>query len=435
MADEQVSIVIKAEDQASGVFKNVESGLGGLGGAFKALAGAAAIGLAVKGTVDFLTDSFKEAAEAEKQMTIASTAINNTLQTMSEDQLAKLHVGMAQGLEDFEVMDQKMADVGAAAVKLGFDDEAASVAFAKLFQVTGDVTQAQSDLQLAMDLAAFSGRDLESAARAVTMVHAGGTRVLKEFGIEVKDGTTALDALALTQEKVGGSAEQMSKTTSGQLQVLSLQWGNLKESVGGALAEAITPFITELTEWAAKPETQEKIKEIVAAIGDFVRITMQVLKVVIPPLIEILKILFEILGKIWEVFTAVGKGIADVIVQVEKFINSIKSMVEWVSNAINKLKELATQMGAGVISNVQSTFNNVVGGAQKVLGFAEGGIVPGAIGAPVPAIVHGGERVIPVGEDGAGISIVITGNTFLDENMAERVAELLVNRLKLNVRI
>ena len=29
------------------------------------------------------------------------------------------------------------------------------------------------------------------------------------------------------------------------------------------------------------------------------------------------------------------------------------------------------------------------------LGFQEGGVVPGPIGAPTPAIVHGGETIIP----------------------------------------
>lgn len=434
MADETVSIVIKAEDKASGVFKNVESGLGGLGGALKGLVPYVAIGAAVGAAGGFMIDSFKAAAAAEKEMIVATTAVNNTLQTLSEEQLAKLHEGMAAGLEDFEVMEKKMADVGEAAIKLGFDDEAASVAFAKLFQVTGDVTQAQSDLALAMDLAAFSGRDLESTARAVTMVHAGGTRVLKEFGIEVAEGTTALDALAMVQEKVGGTAEQMAKTTSGQLQVLSLQWGNLKESVGAALAEAITPFISQLTEWASKPETQEKIKEIVEAIAQFVKIVIQVLKVVLPPLIEILKVLWSVLSALLDMWGKVWQAIGTATIKVEQFIDRVKSMVEWVSNAIQKIKELATAMGSGIISGVANTFNNVVGGTKKMLGFAEGGVVPGALGAPVPAIVHGGETIIPAGQSG-GITIFITGNTILNEDMVQYIGDSLMNRLKLNLRI
>lgn len=47
------------------------------------------------------------------------------------------------------------------------------------------------------------------------------------------------------------------------------------------------------------------------------------------------------------------------------------------------------------------------GSILGMLGFADGGIVPGPIGAPVPAIVHGGEQVIPVGGKGSGMGQTI----------------------------
>lgn len=53
--------------------------------------------------------------------------------------------------------------------------------------------------------------------------------------------------------------------------------------------------------------------------------------------------------------------------------------------------------------------------------------VPGPVGAPVPAIVHGGETIIPAGQTAAG-SIMITGNTFIvrKEGDAQQIARELL---------
>ncbi len=53
----------------------------------------------------------------------------------------------------------------------------------------------------------------------------------------------------------------------------------------------------------------------------------------------------------------------------------------------------------------------------------------------VPAIVHGGETIIPPGKSG-GINITITGNTFMsDRQAAEKIGDLIVETLKLNMRL
>jgi len=76
-----------------------------------------------------------------------------------------------------------------------------------------------------------------------------------------------------------------------------------------------------------------------------------------------------------------------------------------------------------------------IGLAKDLLGFQEGGVVPGPIGAPMPAIVHGGETVIPANKN-AGISITITGNTFIgEEDFADRVGDILFKQLQLNAKI
>jgi hypothetical protein len=57
-----------------------------------------------------------------------------------------------------------------------------------------------------------------------------------------------------------------------------------------------------------------------------------------------------------------------------------------------------------------SWLGNTIGAIGKWLGFASGGVVPGRLGSPMPAIVHGGERVIPVGgsNEESGITLNVT---------------------------
>jgi len=54
--------------------------------------------------------------------------------------------------------------------------------------------------------------------------------------------------------------------------------------------------------------------------------------------------------------------------------------------------------------------------------FAAGGIVPGPIGSPRLAVVHGGERVSPVGGSGTSITVNVTGNVYGVEDLERAVA-------------
>lgn len=105
----------------------------------------------------------------------------------------------------------------------------------------------------------------------------------------------------------------------------------------------------------------------------------------------------------------------------DKVVGYFRSVWEWADKA--------AKAAAGVVSGG-------IGKVGKVLGFAEGGIVPGPIGAPVPAIVHGGERIIPNGGGGgAGISMVFQSPVFLDALAADKFSEMVMQRLKNGTRV
>lgn len=270
---EELQIIMTAKDEASAKIKSMSGSLDGLKTALGAIGKAGIVAFGALSTAAVV--SFKDFVEAEKETALANSILQKTLDGMTEKQWQMVN-GNYTLQDTFTDLKATMEGVSSAALKLGFDDEAASVAFAKLYQSSQDVDQAMSDLALAEDLARFKAVDLETAALAVAKAHAGSTKELKAMGIEIKDGATAMENLAILQSKVGGTAETMSNTVAIKLEVLNQSFGNLKESVGGAVATAITPFIDKMAEWASDPAIQEKIKDI---INGFMLLAMKIAEV------------------------------------------------------------------------------------------------------------------------------------------------------------
>ena len=65
-----------------------------------------------------------------------------------------------------------------------------------------------------------------------------------------------------------------------------------------------------------------------------------------------------------------------------------------ITGLVDKVKELWEPIG-DILGNVTGGAQSVVGTVGNVLGFAEGGIVPGPAGQARAAIVHGGEGIFP----------------------------------------
>lgn len=146
-----------------------------------------------------------------------------------------------------EVKDKILGAAGAA-VKLGFDDEDAALSMATLFQRTGDVNKAMELNRLAMDLARAKSIDLGSATTLVGQVLSGNGKVLKQYGIDIKDAATPLEALGELQTVVGGQAAAFGDTFEGKMEIISNRIGNFKESLG----EALLPVLEQLLDWGSK---------------------------------------------------------------------------------------------------------------------------------------------------------------------------------------
>ena len=220
-AQSTLEILVKLKDETKSSFGTLGRSLEGLGGfAVKAGAALAGVGLAAGTGLAF---AVKAAAEALVEMAKVDTVLKN----MGDAAMAN--------------KDALLAAAGAA-VKLGFDDEEAAVSIANLYQRTGDLTKATELNALAMDLARQKGIGLSEASNMIGMVMSGNGRALKQYGIEISDTLTPMQALEELQKRVAGGAENFAGTFAGQIEILKTAFGNMIEQIG----ERVLPVLTDL---------------------------------------------------------------------------------------------------------------------------------------------------------------------------------------------
>src|ERR1700733_4915110 len=149
MADIERSIeyVVSAVDNATKTFRGISLG-------------AAAMGATITGALGF---AVKSAAEAQVQISKMDAILKTVKGSSAEAR-------------------EKIMTAADATLKLGFDNEEAAVSIAKLYQRTGDVNQAISLNNLAMDLSRAKHLDLGTAANLVGLVMSGNGRILKQYG-------------------------------------------------------------------------------------------------------------------------------------------------------------------------------------------------------------------------------------------------------------
>jgi hypothetical protein len=158
---------------------------------------------------------------------------------------------------------------------LGVADDQLRPALAKLARATGDVTQAQKLATQAMDIAAATGKPLETVVSALEKAYGGNmtalSRLAPEYRQLIKDGASFEEVMAKLAATTGGAATEAANTAAGRMKRLSLAVDETKESIGAALlpaVEAALPKLQSLAMWAQKnPEAFTKVAGAIAAIA------------------------------------------------------------------------------------------------------------------------------------------------------------------------
>jgi hypothetical protein len=182
-----------------------------------AIAGAAAGAYAIKLGVD----GVKSAVEDELSQKKLATALRNTTKA-TDKQIA--------ATEDYIKRQQ---------LQFGIADTKLRPALANLARATGDITEAQKLNNLAIDISAATGKDLETVSLGLSKAYNGNLGALTKLGVPLDANiikTKDFDAAVLTlTDTFSGSAKANTETFSGQLAILQERFGEIQEDIGAKL--------------------------------------------------------------------------------------------------------------------------------------------------------------------------------------------------------
>jgi len=260
----------------------------------------------------------------------------------------------------------------------GVDQQRA--ALGDLIIATNDYQKSLELLPLALDLAAAKEMDVATAAELVGKVAAGNLGTLSRYGIVLGEGATAAEALAVLQERVAGSAA----ATKDPIELLKNNLSDVAEVIGGALLGDADKFL-------------DKVNEILVQAVEWIKNNENLVRTI---------------GAVGLVLIGAG-GVLFAISQVSKAIIALNAALA-IMQALSGPKGWATlAIGLGIAGGSIWGINELMKKAE-VPEFASGGVVPGAIGEPQLAVVHGGEYVSPVGQT-AGVSINVSQMVIREE--------------------
>lgn len=138
-----------------------------------------------------------------------------------------------------------------------FSDSELRPALAKLATVTGDIEKSQKGAIMAMDIAAATGKPLESVTNALAKAYGGNLTALAKLDPSLRDlvksGASAEEVMAALEGKFGGAAEAAANTAEGGMKKLGIAMDETKESIGAALlpvVEKLLPYLTKFADWA-----------------------------------------------------------------------------------------------------------------------------------------------------------------------------------------
>lgn len=221
MAGPTVNIKILADAaQATKTLDTASGKVGKFGGSMKS----AALPIAAAGVALFSMG--KSAVEdAAGQATLAKSLKNATGAT--NDQVASVETWISKTAAASGVADDKLRP-----------------ALATLTRATGDVGKAQKSMGLAMDIAAATGKPLESVTTALAKGYGGSTGALGKLVPGLDKGVLATKDMAKISGELarltGGASADAANTAEGQYKRMGVALDETQESIGGALLPALT---------------------------------------------------------------------------------------------------------------------------------------------------------------------------------------------------
>jgi len=177
---------------------------------------------------------------------VAAAAADEASQKSLEAQLIRSAGATQAQVEQTEAFIEK------AMMATGIADDELRPAFGNLARATGDLDKAQRLFNLALDISAATGKDLESVTIGLGRAANGQVAGLQKLGIPIDDNTKKskdfANALAGLEKQFGGASAAAADTFSGRVKILRTSLGEVVEEIGYALlpaAERLVEFLQQ----------------------------------------------------------------------------------------------------------------------------------------------------------------------------------------------
>jgi hypothetical protein len=191
-----------------------------------AVAGAAAAAYAGKLLVDGVKSAIADQAAQEK---LATTLRNVTGATNTQ----------IKSVEDY---------ITKTSLAYGVTDDELRPSLERLARATNDVKKAQELQTLAIDIAAGSGKSLETVSNALAKAQEGNTTALGKLGVGLSNAQLKTLSMDEITKKLGDTFENQAsvkaETFQGKMDRLKIAFDEGKETVGKFVLDAITPMVT-----------------------------------------------------------------------------------------------------------------------------------------------------------------------------------------------
>ncbi len=395
----------KADKDAKGFAGGLKK-YGKIAAAAFVVAGAAAAAYAVKIGIDGVKAAVEDEA-SQKQLAIA---LKNTTNA-TDAQIASTEEYITKQQLAFGVADTKLRP-----------------ALANLARATGDVGKAQQLTNLALDIAASTGKDLETVSLTLSKAYNGNIGALTKLGIPLDDAIKKSGDFNLVQGELvrlfGGAAKANTETYAGQLAIVTERVGELKESIGVALLPTMKTLLENVNQVAKgfsgdDPEGLSlRARELA---GDFSGNGANSLG-------GSLKAVADAFAKLFTTITEDGDESTSTLQTFANALESVANGINAITRAYGKVVALGDKFRASLVG--QFVYAEGKFAAENAPGRAAGGSVMG--GQPYRVGEFGPELFVPSGsgsirpDNGGGQGVTIIMNGVIDGESARRSIERLL---------
>jgi hypothetical protein len=218
-----IVIDIAAEFTGNKAFKQAENSTDKLGKNVKKLAGALGLAFGGQQILAYGKAAVKAAAADEKAQKQLALALKN--------------VGLERDAASTEAYIQKLQS------EFGIVDDKLRPAYQTLAVATGDTAASQRLLNLSLDIAASTGKDLGSVTAALSRAYLGNNTALSKLGVGISKADLKAgkfeDIISQLEGTFAGSAKSAANTFQGSIDKLGVAAANASEIIGTGLIDAL----------------------------------------------------------------------------------------------------------------------------------------------------------------------------------------------------